>query len=346
MKKEQGFVSILVASLLIVILSLIVLGFNQIMLREQRQVLDRQLSSQAFYAAETAVNDVYEKLKKNELPAAEKTTCDVTNWPSEGRNGRINDSSGAAYTCITYDQTPASLIFSNGSISTQESKIFQIQNATGGNIRSVTFEWSGEGSNKSILSNTCANQELPPTMTNRVPLLRVELTRLPLSTNAADTFNRQSLIDNTTYFYLYPKSGCGTNAVSYGLYTATAQKGPLLDVNCSTSAAYACSFTLSDIDAANPSDRYIARVKSIYNNADMRVTATGSSGASFQFLNAQVQVDATGKAGDVLRRINVSLGSPNFPIPEYGLFSMDGICKDLQVAPAPADPLIAQYGCN
>jgi hypothetical protein len=57
LRREGGFVSIIVCMIIMTILSLITIGFAQIMAREQRQALDRQLSSQAFYAAESGVND-------------------------------------------------------------------------------------------------------------------------------------------------------------------------------------------------------------------------------------------------------------------------------------------------
>ena len=56
-------VAILVTMNLMIVISLIVLGFAQISRRNQRQSLDRQLSTQAFYAAETAVNDAADLIK-------------------------------------------------------------------------------------------------------------------------------------------------------------------------------------------------------------------------------------------------------------------------------------------
>jgi Tfp pilus assembly protein PilX len=55
--KQAGMVAIMVTMILMIVISLIVVGFAQISRRNQRQALDRQLSTQAFYAAETGVND-------------------------------------------------------------------------------------------------------------------------------------------------------------------------------------------------------------------------------------------------------------------------------------------------
>lgn len=55
---ERGVVAIIVAVLLMTVLSLIVLATSQNSTREQRETIDRQLSDQAFYNAETGINDV------------------------------------------------------------------------------------------------------------------------------------------------------------------------------------------------------------------------------------------------------------------------------------------------
>ena len=54
---------VLLTMILMIVVGLIVLGFAQISRRNQRQALDRQLSTQAFYAAETGVNDAANLIK-------------------------------------------------------------------------------------------------------------------------------------------------------------------------------------------------------------------------------------------------------------------------------------------
>src|SRR5690606_8755556 len=55
---ERGVASLMVTTVLILVIGLIVIGFSQVSQRNQRETLDRQLSTQAFYAAESAVNSV------------------------------------------------------------------------------------------------------------------------------------------------------------------------------------------------------------------------------------------------------------------------------------------------
>src|SRR5689334_20404193 len=80
--RQAGMVAIMVMLILMLVISLIVLGFAQISRRNQRQSLDRQLSTQAFYAAETGINDAAEIIK-NAL-AAGTTAADKPDCQSDG----------------------------------------------------------------------------------------------------------------------------------------------------------------------------------------------------------------------------------------------------------------------
>lgn len=62
---QQGIVAIVVTIILMVILTLIVLSFAKISRREERDALDRQLSTQAFYAAESGIDYAKSKLESD-----------------------------------------------------------------------------------------------------------------------------------------------------------------------------------------------------------------------------------------------------------------------------------------
>lgn len=326
--KQQGFVSIIVAATLMVLLSLVTIGFSRVMQREQRQALDRQLSTQAFYAAETAVNDVYSAIANNATIAEEKTDCDVTDWPNTGDNGLLDSLSGnVAYTCLKYDQTPTDLVFTD-SITTSTSKIFPVQPKDDTDtVSTITFEWSGEESSTLIngASDDCTvnPRELPQSFVARaIPMLRIDVI------DASSSLDREDLIDNAATLYLFPKS-CGTNSGSIGTYQGVNNAGQIVDVDCSGGTG--CSFTVTGLSQ----NRYNIRMRSVYTNVGtLRVTATSSSG-NFEFKNAQTVVDATGKANDVLRRIEVRISnSPDYRNAEAAIEAADGVCKLIEVAPA------------
>jgi Tfp pilus assembly protein PilX len=347
MNKQQGFISIITVSIIMIIITLFVIGFSQVMQREQRQALDRQLSSQAVYAAETAVNDVYAQLQSGALVSIEeKPDCDVSSFPNGGRVN-LGSSNEAAYTCVTFDQAPNYLEFSNGSINTQQSKIFPIQPKGNNNqvkVREITFKWNGALGIKNLSPSLDANCNfrLPPTASAGVPILRVDLVRLSL-TGAID---RDAAINETTTFFLYPVNTCGdaTNSRNYDTLIGTANKGTIIPVNCNSALAYACTYTLDAIGRgpADDGDKFYARVKSIYYDADLRVEGRSTQNPGLmEFLGAQVTVDATGKSNDVLRRIKVQLSNPMYPIPEYVVQGLDGVCKGLTIRP----PTTITSGC-
>src|SRR6056297_3601709 len=223
---QAGFVSIIVASILMVIMTLITIGFTQLMQREQRQALDRQLSTQAYYAAESGINDFYTYLQaSNESPddfpfdQKEKTDCD-TDALSESFNGGVLDDSGLIrYTCLQYDLDPETIELNNGSIETDQSKVVPIylSNTGGGNaIQQITLAWEHQDGDAAFgltggVDDQCgADQNLfPSTRPTSVPLMRIDLLRLP-RTGTAQLIDQQRAIDETLNLYLNPKSGCGT----------------------------------------------------------------------------------------------------------------------------------------
>src|SRR4051812_31465613 len=64
-KNEDGLVALLVVGILIILLSLVTVAFTKLMGREARQSLDRVLSTQAYYAAESGINDARDYLNKH-----------------------------------------------------------------------------------------------------------------------------------------------------------------------------------------------------------------------------------------------------------------------------------------
>jgi Tfp pilus assembly protein PilX len=351
MNKQHGFVSIITTSIIMIIITLIVIGFSQLMQREQRQALDRQLSSQALYAAETGINDFFFKLQNGDVLIDDEENldnCDVSGWPN---GGVINPDSNneAAYTCILYDKSPASIDFNNGSVTTQQSKIFPIEpkaNNSNAQVKELTFSWSGARGNTDLtLPEACVGtvgvNELPRTTPNPgVPILRVDLVKVPKGV----PINLNTAIEDSTHFFLYPKGPCGDTESDYQQeHTTEADKGKVIEVACQNTNGYACEYTLDGMNTMdNGSNRYFARIKSIYNDADVRITGRTSAaggGGTIEFIGAQVALDVTGKSNDVLRRVKVQLGNPQYPVPEFVFQGLRGVCKAITIEPPLSAPI-------
>src|SRR5580698_3119973 len=78
LNNQTGLASFLVTLIMMIIISLVVLGFAQIARHEQREALDNQLSSAAYYAAESGVNDAVNAIQNDNylgLNPTGKSTC-------------------------------------------------------------------------------------------------------------------------------------------------------------------------------------------------------------------------------------------------------------------------------
>ncbi len=331
---KQGFVSIVVAALIMIILSLITIGFTRLMQREQRQAIDRQLTRQALYAAESGINDVIESIRNGDLTEIEKMDCDVNDLPNDGV---ISDNGSIAYTCAMYDKTPGELLFS---MSTSESKVTEMLTETGNNFDSITVNWAQEeGLNNVTSLPACgsAAATFPGAIAgNRVPLLRMDITNI-------STLSRDALINATDYLYLVPCLGSATSSYAF----LSGGQGKVIQVGCIDGQTYPCSLTITGISGSNS---YAARLKSVYDTAIVSIVGKeqvgGGATDDVEFDRAQTSIDVTARASDIVRRLRVAvpLGSAENP-PEAVFQSFDGVCKLLSVD-IESDPDRIIDGCN
>lgn len=334
---QQGLIAIIVSMILMIILSLIVLGFATNTRREQRQSLDRQLNSRAFYAAESGINDAREYIKDQLALGAQIKKFDkcgsaggLDSFSSTpGYNNIIEG--GSSYPCLLIDPTPPTITY--GSLSKDDSVAFPVKSATITPITELTVSWQQDNKEAPRSYGGCPSVGTFPKESDwdvsvcSAGMLRIDLTPV---TN----LSRAALIDNTKSFLLQP-SGGGTSAISFGVIN----KGQVIGVNCTvnitptTAAPKDCNVVISGL--TDP-EGYYMRVRPIYRNASMQFS--GSVGSTFE--GVQAVVDSTGKSSDVLKRLQVRLSintleSDNNTSFNYAIQSLDSICKKYSVIPAP-----------
>mgnify|MGYP003418348869 CR=1 FL=1 len=341
---QRGFASILIAMVLVLVLSLITVGFAQLMQREQREALDKQLSSQAYYAAESGVNDASKALNAGFANA--KTNCEpltgaaasltgaqyISETPADTSN--IATATGSSYTCLLID--PAPLYLEYGSIDTSQSKAIIVREVNPSDttqpaiISRIDISWQAKDSAQSNFGTGAAattHRFKKATDWNFAPVLRAGLTPLS-STN----INRDYFTKNTLAAFLYPNEASAgtTGSLSYPSYIDE-NSGAIADGQCnSANTPKSCTVKITDLGQAN----YLLDLRSIYSASQVRITAYDSSGNRLRIKNAQTVVDSTGKAQDVLRRIQVRIPSRNqYPHPDYSLQTTGNICKQLMVTP-------------
>src|SRR5665213_1557464 len=204
---EKGFASLIISITLVIVLSLLTVGFAELMRNEQNQVTDRQLNSQAYYAAESGINDATRALNAGYVK--DKTYCGPsTDNPvtvpgaSYLKNQMIDGTSTSTeWTCLLINPAPTSLEY--GSVDTINPTTFTFSGLnsddTPAPITSVTIYWQASDSARTGFQTTPGannNAAFPAASAwtnggNSTPgVLRLAIT--PLT-----AYDRTSLINNT-----------------------------------------------------------------------------------------------------------------------------------------------------
>jgi hypothetical protein len=324
--KEAGMVAILVTMILMIVISLIVLGFAQISRRNQRQSLDRQLSTQAFYAAETAVNDAADLIK-----AAVQTGTNPAAKPDCNSSGGgfyatltpvIDATSDVEYSCLIVDPAPTTLVYSDvGTTSTVVPLV-----ASSGTIASVRLTWQTKDDSLTPATNCPNNRNTLPAAgawgTCGYGVLRFDL--VP-TTGGLTHSSLQSATMTAFVIPLRPGAAAAATANPMGYSTGGANNR--LGVVCSNAN---CTLTINGLSQG----QYYMRVSSLYKDVSLQIAATSSTGSAVSLQGAQAVIDATGKAQDVLRRIQVRVplaGSSSNLLSDFAIQSTDAVCKRFAV---------------
>ncbi|HUC89837.1 MAG TPA: PilX N-terminal domain-containing pilus assembly protein [Patescibacteria group bacterium] len=328
-RKQEGMVSILVTIILLIVISLIVLGFAQIARRNQRQAVDRQLSTQAFYAAETGVNDARALIKAaissgTAVPA--KTDCTNGSGATAAFYSSLNPTLSAAnnvsYTCLMVDTAPVSLRYDDiGSPST----VLPVQSDNGVNLDKIQLTWQTKDGTSTPVTG-CPNSASGVFSSTSVwtasgcgyGILRFDL--VP----TGGTLTMGGLQDNTMTSFLVPVTSGGSSSVAYPAASpASRNANNRVATTCTNSG---CTMTITGLTAS----QYYMRLTSIYKDVKLQISATDSSNNQLKLQGAQAMIDSTGKAQDILRRIQVRVAltaSGGNQLADYAMETTDSVCK-------------------
>lgn len=325
---ERGFASITIALVIVLVLSLITVGFAQLARREQQSALNKQLASQAQYAAESGINDVIRKIQTNSSAignSPEACLAPRVISPS-GTDDNYNVVAGdrdVTYTCALADLNPDSL----GKDLDADSS-WRTTFSTDQSLGNLQISWkTNSGQPRTPKSVTPGEFTSASTWGDHPAVLQVNIT--PFST---ESISRDDLIEKSFTVYLYPSSG-GTNTVTYQTYGPTgapaANQGKIVSGSCNATADD-CSATISGLAGKGP---YLLHIIDYYDPSTIAVKGTTSGGDDVNFVNAQAKVDVTGKARNVLKRLQVRVPlSPAYPLPDYALEAQN-ICKRQETEP-------------
>jgi Tfp pilus assembly protein PilX len=309
---ESGIISILVTIVMMLVLTLLVLGLSQLGVSEQKNALKRQLSTTAYYLAESGVN------KQINSQSANSTGC----------NSSISVDSTLTYSipCTTVTSTTTNFIYG---LSKYQAKVLQINSANP--LKTLSFSWTN--------SSTSPITNCPSSKTNQFkPAAQWTCgdAVMFVSIVAADNFNSSTLFSegsaNGYYnFYLVPTNTSG----STNYPASTTSINDLVTSYCSSSgSATTCNRTL-DLSAITTHNYYV-RIVPLYTSATVTISATDSLGA---VKSNQVEIDSTGRAGNLLQRLVARVTkststntifanqSIDYQTPIFAVQSINTICK-------------------
>lgn len=297
MKKinQAGMSSILFAMVFVIILSLLAVGFATLVRTDQQQVLDKTLSYQAQYAAESAINRKGAELvainATGAVPADSAAGC--------GTTLNLNDASfstEAEVTCITWKST-ADTIVKDG-LGT-DPYISKLKTAAGGSSR-ITITW------KSVNAGTTSGYtgsptSLPTVDSNLIPIMRIAVA--------------QSNLSGLQRMYFVPANG---NAGAAG-------DGEVIATDCDAAGECSVSFNY------NTDGSWLSMM--VYGGlANVTVKASSiATGAALPLVGTQAIIDANARAQEVTKRVQARISLvPQTWNPGFAL-STNGACKDFKV---------------
>lgn len=340
-RNQKGMVSIIVTMIIMIVLSLIVIGFAKLTRRNQQQALDRELNTQALYAARSGINDATQAIQAGFT--GDKTKCDDPSEPgvpaSLTNSTQLNTgNSQISYSCLLITQNVKDLEYS--SIKTDTSTVIPIIPADGSTVTDVQLSWEDTtgGSNFS----GCPTSQFPPTSSYSncdAGILRVDI----VPTDPAH-LDRNSLIKNNFTIFLKP-SNSGTTSFPYA--PGLGSSGRVVSFFCSTAnTPKYCNATISSLGSMN-SNQFYMRVKSLYTASTLTVCSP-LCGASAKGLKGQAIIDATGKSQDVLKRVQVRLRTNDLTgqFPEFPVEASATSCKIFAVVPPSSVVPYGSYGSN
>lgn len=324
-RDERGLVSIVVTTFVILIMSILILGFSNYVRREQRQSLDRQLSTQAYYAAESGVNKIVQQLESG-TPVATVNTCTPETVSAD-----------SIITCLLVNTTPTDQIQNVG----DSAKVMVIKPANPADqIATLDISWvDSNQSNKAALpGGDCAPSNSFPASASwpcPIGILRLDI----VANQPAGSFDRATLTNSMGSIFLVPSTSPG-GAVAYH---TTANQGAVQKVACSgggggspEQATCRVSLSIASIPISAIAEGYSLRLRKIYgNDIVVSVAPKTSTGAAVALKDGQIVVDSTGKIADVLRRIQVRLPAQggDYDAPSFAADITDGICKQYSYIP-------------
>lgn len=339
--KERGMASLMVTTILMLVISLIVVGFSQVARRNQRDALDRQLSSQALYAVESGINAATAVMKQKyetNQPIPGKSDCapDTAKYPEVRLSG-----DDVKVTCLLVDPVVDDMTYD---AVTEDTSTFVPLKPESGTLAFITITWRPSSGSLGATSADCPSYNSP---SSALPvrsawvcphgLLRVDLSPRPVA-------NATTQASQTSTVFLYPHYWGASIATPVVTTPAVQSPYPVRCSDIDGDPKCNISFFVGAVS------EYYLNIRSLYRDSRVAVDGVSTTATSMNF-TGQAEVDVTAKAQDVLKRVKVrvnateQLAGSGSSAPAYGLQTSESLCKRFVSGPDiyHADPFVS---CN
>lgn len=339
-KREAGIVSLFTVIFFTILITVLTVGFIRIMVNERRQSTDDDLTSRAYYAAESGVEDVKRALQQYYPNPADHsklnaTTCDAP----QGYNKTIASNFNVGYSCKLIDLNPSDIQATLPGDGT--SMQWPIRSEGDVPFNKVRISWHNLSSSTDgtpvvfRTANTNTTYGAWQSGGTAFPaMLRAQFFGYPRS----GTFGRSQLEANNKVAFFNPfNSGSVADLPINNLDANTTPQNVVCTTNTVTFGGYACQATIVIDPGISPASNFVfLRLKGLYDQSGTKVKIellNGSTVVSTQ--SSQAIVDVTGRAGDVFRRVQARVSLPGSIdtdlLPEFAIESGDSICKRFEL---------------
>ncbi len=374
---QRGAVSIFIVIFTSLLVVVVTTGFIQIMLRNQQQASNNDLSQSAYDSAMAGVEDAKRalvRLKECSRVGVTGPDCDALRTAyvvSNGQDCQSLEAAGAnfqgskkevmvgaeqlnqAYTCVTVQVKTHEY---EGALRNQLPNVIPlVPDEDSNTLTHVRVSWFVRDN---LPDGDDGAMVIPPSVDlplygawrdDTPPIIRAQLIQFdgnsPInlsSFSSAGTSNAKSV-------FLYPSNiSAALSFKNDGRRSAGSRNDPQR-VRCENTfdtTIYACSATIELPDPVGQREAYL-QLAGIYNKSvtNYKVELCRSAACPptdvIDFDNVQPIVDATGRASDLFRRVRarVSVTGAGTPLefPEASLSVNGNVCKDFSITNAPAD---------
>lgn len=313
--------SLLTVIFLALLLTIVTVSFIRLAIIEQRQATDDDLTTRAFYAAESGVEDGKRALALSQSGGTVNLNADVCQPADVVPSGLLSADLSTEYTCQLIHLTPGDFL---AQLDAWEAVTIPLTSADPFN--KVKIEWHQPEASQPYTVRGNSDLGLPTApdwISAEYPsMLRAAIFWHPPGSTFASTS------PDVGQYALFINPASSNNPLS------SANNGQVVNGFCDAAVAgggYACSATITGVSPPGPRVFYL-RLQSLYVGTDVRVTLLDNSG-EVDLEDVQAAIDVTGRAGDVYRRIEarVPLTQFDYPFPDIALWSNTDICKNFTV---------------